>query len=91
MLATIPFHNTYDRSVSRARLNGETTENLLPPVFHGNPISASGSLVFTDFGWDIIESFLSAGFSDALIEGYASAAHGHYGTGQLVFRLRKFG
>jgi SAM-dependent methyltransferase len=87
MLATIPFYNTYDLSVVRARLTGHEIENLLPPMFHGNPVSDSGSLVFTDFGWDIVGSFLNTGFSDALMEGYASVSHGHYGTGQLVFRL----
>ena len=61
----------------------------MTPAYHGNPVSADGSLVFTDFGWDILKEMQSSGFSDVSIEVYASAEFGHLGGGQLVFRLNK--
>lgn len=89
MLATIPFHSDTDKSVSRAVLEKTGIHHWLPPVYHGNPISAGGSLVFTDFGWDILQSFLEAGFSDGVVEVYGSAKYGHLGGGQIIFRVTK--
>jgi SAM-dependent methyltransferase len=89
MLATIPFHSDLDASVVRARLIDNKVENLLPPSFHGNPISADGSLVFTDFGWDVIASIKNAGFANVFVELYASSTHAHIGEPQLVLRAYK--
>lgn len=89
MLATIPFHRASDFSVVRARLINGQLEHILSPAYHGNPVSADGSLVFTDFGWDLLEVMKEAGFSDACVDVYASPEFGHLGGGQLVFRLIK--
>ena len=89
MLATIPFHSSMDNSVIRAQLIDGRLENLLPAQFHGNPISSEGSLVFTDFGWDIVSQMQSSGFSDVEVEVYSSLDLGHLGGGQIVFRLTK--
>lgn len=87
MLATIPFHWENDISVVRARLSNGQLEHILPPAFHGNPVSADGSLVFTDFGWDLLDTMKEAGFLDVTVDVYAAAEFGHLGGGQLVFRL----
>jgi hypothetical protein len=89
MLATIPFHCNRDKSITRAKITNGQLENILTPAYHGNPISADGSLVFTDFGWDLLNEMQVAGFSDVSIEIYASVELGHLGGGQLVFRLNK--
>ncbi len=89
MLATIPFHSNNDESIIRAKIINGQLELILPPVYHGNPVSADGSLVFTDFGWDVLKEMQSAGFSNISIEVYASEEFGHLGGGQLVFRLNK--
>ncbi|MGZ8157385.1 MAG: glycosyltransferase, partial [Methylobacter sp.] len=89
LLATIPFHSDNDLSIIRAKLINGQLEHLLPPAYHGNPVSADGSLVFTDFGWDMLKEMQEAGFSEAGIEVYASVEFGHLGGGQLVFRLIK--
>jgi hypothetical protein len=65
-------------------------KHLLPEAYHGNPVSADGSLVFTDFGWDILEQMNVAGFSDVSVDVYVSAEFGHFGGGQLVFNASKF-
>ena len=89
MLASIPFHSDREKSITRATLVNGKLEHLLPPVYHGNPVSADGSLVFTDFGWDIFKEMQKVGFSNVCIEVYASAEYGHLGGGQLVFKLVK--
>lgn len=87
MLATIPFHGNNDMSVVRARLSNGQVENDLPPAYHGNPVSADGSLVFTDFGWDLLAVMKEAGFSDVAVDVYSAPELGHLGGGQLIFRL----
>jgi hypothetical protein len=89
MLATMPFHSDKDFSMTRASFINGTLTHFQQPVFHGNPISAEGSLVFTDFGWDVLASIKSSGFSDVQIEVYASVDFGHFGSGQIVFRAIK--
>jgi glycosyltransferase involved in cell wall biosynthesis len=89
MLATIPFHSGMDESVIRAQLDNGQMEYLLPEAYHGNPVSADGSIVFTDFGWDILEQMKGAGFSDVSVDAYVSAEFGHFGGGQLVFRCNR--
>ena len=86
MLATIPFHQGNDLSVIRARLTNGQLEHILPPVFHGNPVSADGSLVFTDFGWDMLSTIRLAGFTDIGVDIYAAQKFGHLGDRQIVFR-----
>lgn len=89
MLATFPFHSDNDSSLIRARLNDGKLEHLLSPVFHGNPILADGSLVFTDFGWDLMDTIRQSGFSDVVVDIYASEILCHFGGGQSVFRAFK--
>lgn len=89
MLATIPFHSLNKESVTRAKIVNDRLENILPPVYHGNPVSSDGSLVFTDFGWDIIDTMRVAFCHDASLEIYVSNEFGHIGSGLLVFRCIK--
>jgi hypothetical protein len=89
VLATFPFHVAKDTTVTRARLAGNTIEHLLPPQYHGNPVSSEGSLVFHDFGWDLLDLIRDAGFSLAVCELYSRDQFGHSGTGLLVFRMSK--
>ncbi len=86
MIATIPFSVNDDESVSRARLVDGVLEHLLTPAYHGNPISDEGSLVFTDYGWDLLQMMKAAGFSDVIVDVYSSVKFGNLGGGQIVFR-----
>lgn len=90
MLMTVPFNSENDASVVRAILSNGQVQHILQPIFHGNPISEEGSLVFTDFGWDLIESIKTVGFSDVVLDVYASSELGHLGGGGLVFKCIKF-
>jgi hypothetical protein len=88
LLATFPFFLDREHSATRARLVDGKLEHLLDPVFHGNPMSSDGSLVFTDFGWDVVESLRLAGFATASVEYYCDHERGHIGL-QPVFRAVK--
>ena len=85
-LMTFPFFPAYDRSVTRAEIIAGEIKHCLEPVYHGNPVSAEGSLVFTDFGWDVLELAKDCGFAGATLELYHSVVLGHLGLG-FVFRL----
>ena len=89
LLATFPFHNCLEVSVKRARQGTHGPIYKQQPVYHGNPICSSGTLVYTDFGWDVIQSFQSAGFSSVFIDVYASDKFGHLGDGHLIFRMTR--
>jgi hypothetical protein len=64
-------------SVTRARLVGGTVENILPPVFQEAP-GGSPSLVFTDFGTDLLDLLNDVGF-------HARQQRPHLGL-ELAFR-----
>jgi SAM-dependent methyltransferase len=86
MIFSIPFYSDRDRIERRAELRDGEVVELLEPQYHGNPVDEKGSLVFYDYGWDILERCRAAGFADAHVVGYWSAFHGYLGGGlQLLF------
>ncbi len=86
-LIGIPIQPNCDESVSRARYIRGSLEHLLEPVYHGNPLDPKGgSLVFTDFGWDIVDRFRAAGFAHFDAQLYWSSLHGYLGGPYPVLR-----
>lgn len=73
---TAPKHKTLLISRQRARESDGTTEHLLPPQYHGNPISELGSLVTWDYGADF----------DDLIQQWSG-----YNTCNFIIRDRRLG
>jgi hypothetical protein len=67
LLFTVPFHDDRDDSFCRVVWNdrGGPPRHLAPPIYHGDPRSPRGSLVVTEFGWDVLERLRYAGFQDA--------------------------
>lgn len=89
LLMTVPFHLDKPVGVRRSALvDGELT-HFLPEVYHGNPVSDEGSLVFTDFGWDFLQGMLDAGFSSACLRFYWSEVYGHLGANQHYILAEK--
>jgi SAM-dependent methyltransferase len=88
LLFSVPFFVEQQQTVQRAVLeaNGQL-RHLHPPQYHGNPVSPDeGSLVFFDHGWDLLDRFRQAGFSDAYALAYYNWFYGYLGEGlQLVF------
>lgn len=52
---TVPLVRKKEASRQRAIVSGYKIEHLLSPKYHGNPVDPKGSLVITDWGYDIIE------------------------------------
>lgn len=85
----IPFyfkHKTEARAV--CGVTGEI-EFLKEPIYHGNPLSDKGSLVFTDFGWDIFEIARKSGFQDTYMYLKNDFEKGYLNNTSFVFILKK--
>lgn len=78
-ILTFPINLELDRNRRRAVIEGGTLRNFEPEVFHSNPLSRQGSLVFTDFGWEIIAQLRDVGFSDPALSFYWSYELGYLG------------
>ena len=89
-LFSVPFITPYQHNTVRASLleNGEV-QHLLPPEYHGDPISAGGCLCFYHFGWDLLAELKTAGFADAQALLYWSKEFGYLGGEQIMFMARK--
>ncbi len=91
ILMTVPFNPNMEKNVRRAFMrNDGSVENHLPPVYHGNPLSKEGSLVFHDFGWELLEDMRSSGFKDAHLLVYYSPEKGYVSNRmQFIFEGNK--
>jgi SAM-dependent methyltransferase len=54
-LFTMPWYPQLKQSVQRAKMEGDSFVYLQEPVYHGNPIDETGSLVTYDWGLDFPE------------------------------------
>lgn len=85
MYFTVPFHDRPE-TAQRATVRGGELIELMPAQYHRNPVDPEGSLVFYDYGWDILDRCRRAGFADAYALGYWSLLYGYLGDGlQLIF------
>lgn len=82
LLMTVPFFLDKEKSERRVEVEGGKLNHVLPPIYHGNPVSDEGALVFTDFGWDFLQDIRDAGFAKAESHFYWSEVYGHLGAGQ---------
>lgn len=78
LIATIPF-SFLPETWTHARLVDGAVEHLTPPQYHGNPLSAEGSLVFFTFGWDVLRACRRAGFQKATFHCTHSVFHLYMG------------
>jgi GT2 family glycosyltransferase/SAM-dependent methyltransferase len=85
LLMTIPFDPGRENNIRRAQYVDGEIQHLLPAVYHGNPVSEKGSLVFTDFGWEILRVLEQAGFAEPRFNLYWSMEYGYLGVGQGYF------
>jgi SAM-dependent methyltransferase len=85
LIASFPFDIQAAETEIRATIDSEgTITHLLPPEYHGDPISLEGCLCFQRFGWSVLDDLEHAGFSDASVLLYWSADHGYLGPDQLL-------
>ena len=82
---SVPFYANLPEGRCRAALSEDGIEHFLPEEYHGNPMSSKGSLVFNDFGWDLLETMRNSGFGQVQIRIYWSADYGYLGDPQYYF------
>ena len=75
LVFTVPFYDEQAGSTVLARVGADGVEHLVPPEYHGDPVS-SGALCFHHFGWDLLEAMRAAGFSTAEALRVRDAARG---------------
>jgi len=79
---TVPIEDA-DVTTERAELRENRIEHLLPPTFHDDHIRGRGAvLVFRDYGRDIVNRLIAAGFQSVHIESRFKKAF--LGTGREV-------
>ena len=79
-ILTFPMDPNLGENRRRAELVGGEIRMLLPAIYHGNPLSPAGSLVYTDFGWAVLDQMRDAGLDDPTLNVYWSYEHGYLGT-----------
>lgn len=90
MFFSVPFITENYENIKRAFINeaGEIC-HLLPPEYHGNPMSEKGSLCYTHFGWEMLDQLRGCGFKDAYAIIYWSDTFGYMGGQQILFVASK--
>lgn len=83
---TIPFDRYSARNIIRAEILPDgTTNHLMPPEYHGDPLQESGCLCFRHFGWECLDELKNEGFSETACYLYWSLEYGYLGGEQLLF------
>ena len=85
-IATFPFNDQPDTVVRARHLPDGSIEHIEPAEYHGDPISG-GILCYYHFGWEILEHFRTAGFSEAsMVMPYSLEQGLPYGMWTLLAR-----
>lgn len=85
MLISVPFYFDRDFTEKRAEIVNKKISYLKEPVYHGNPVSNEGSLVFYDYGWDLLDWIKDAGYKDVYFRKIYSCRNGNIGVNALAF------
>ncbi len=88
LLLSVPIDDERDHCRARAALRDGQPVHLLPPEWHGDPLNAAGALVFTDFGWQLLDWLRTAGFAEVSLDLVWAPRYGHLGGPHGYFRAR---
>lgn len=92
LLFSVPFARGSENNLVRATVDSAGEVNhILPPEYHGDPVSEAGCLCFYHFGWELLGQVRNAGFSTADVHFYWSDRLGYLGEGQMLMTARKPG
>ena len=90
LLISVPLDVNKQETIQRAVFDNGKIKSLLPEVYHGNPMSSKGSLVFYDYGWDFLNFLRKAGFKEVYCLDYFSIFYGYLGNGfQFIIVAKK--
>ena len=87
---TVPFYPLRDATEHRAikRLDG-AIEHISDPIYHASPLSEKGSLVYSEFSWDIFTHIRDAGFTELCAYSYYGVQNAHLGILPFYFEALK--
>jgi SAM-dependent methyltransferase len=85
MMWSVPFIASSRENVVRAKIENGEIVHILPPEYHGDPLSSEGVLCFTHFGWQMLDQIRTAGFRDAYALYYHSNEFAYLGDEQFMF------
>jgi hypothetical protein len=85
MMWSVPFAAGSPKNIVRAKIHNGEIVHILPPEFHGDPLSSEGVLCFQHFGWEMLDQMREAGFSDVYALCFHSSEFGYLGGEQLMF------
>lgn len=88
-LFTAPTYKHLVESVCRATLEDGKVNHLLEPEYHGNPISADGSLVTFHYGYDLPELIRRWADLDTAVLRFNDRRHGVVGEFTEVYVVTK--
>lgn len=90
LLFSVPFVKTAEKNIIRAAISdtGSVT-HILPPEYHGNPLSSVGLLCYYHFGWELVGELNAVGFKDSKVLLYWSRELGYLGGEQILFAATK--
>jgi SAM-dependent methyltransferase len=89
LIFTVPFNVNSNENIERAIIDDDGhVEHLLPPEYHGDPMSKEGVLCFRHYGWKMLNDLKQIGFIDVCALTFNSQAFGYY-TNQIIFYCRK--
>lgn len=93
LVLSAPFDCEREDHEERARVAEDgRIEHLLPPIYHGDPLSPEkGILCYRTYGWKLLEELREHGFSESLLALVWSPGHGHLGWPNLVLLARRGG
>ena len=87
---SVPIYSLREETVRRAEIDAKGSYiEYLPKEYHGNPLSTDGSLVFTEFSYDIIHFLEEAGFSEVHFVSYGSVECAHFGLMPMIIVATK--
>jgi SAM-dependent methyltransferase len=90
MMLSVPFLAGAQETLIRAKLSESgAIEHILPPEYHGDPLTSDGCLCFYHFGWDLLTRMADAGFESVRAVSYWSRAYGYFGGEQFLFFARR--
>jgi SAM-dependent methyltransferase len=89
MMWSVPFAPSSRKNIVRAKIKNGQIVHILPPEYHGDPLSSAGVLCFQHFGWEMLDQVREAGFRDAYALCYHSSEFGYLGGEQFMFAAIK--
>lgn len=90
MIFTVPFHRAAYAHKTRAKIDHSgAIVHAQEPLYHADPLSREGALVFQEFGWQLLDELREVGFKEAAAFLYWSRFYGYLGGIQVVFMCSK--